>query len=152
MFVCCECRALSGRGLCDGLIIHSKESYRLWCVVVCDLETSSMRPWPNGGSYAKLKKNSTALPYLQYGHYVAFSAFIILPSIYSLYYLQFIHNSIFSIFIIVSRVNSLHFPREQKPLVGKGLLITEASRSHSVTAHSVGPLWTNDRSVAEISA
>ena len=24
-----------------------EESYRLWCVVVCDLETSGMRrPWP----------------------------------------------------------------------------------------------------------
>ena len=41
MFVCCEC--LSGRGLCDGLITRSEESYRLWCVLVCDLETSRMR-------------------------------------------------------------------------------------------------------------
>ena len=40
MFVCCECCVLSGRGLCDGLIIRSEESYRLWRVVVCDLETS----------------------------------------------------------------------------------------------------------------
>ena len=40
MFVCCECCVLSGRGLCDGLIIRSEESYRLWCVVVCDQETS----------------------------------------------------------------------------------------------------------------
>jgi len=31
---------LSGRGLCDGLIIRPDESYRLWWVVVCDLETS----------------------------------------------------------------------------------------------------------------
>jgi len=31
---------LSGRGLCDGLIIHSEESYRMWRVVVCDRETS----------------------------------------------------------------------------------------------------------------
>ena len=28
---------LSGRGLCDELITHPEESYRLWCVVVCDL-------------------------------------------------------------------------------------------------------------------
>jgi hypothetical protein len=34
---------LSGRGLCDGLITHPEESYRLWCVVVCDLGTSRMR-------------------------------------------------------------------------------------------------------------
>ena len=35
-----ECRVLSGRGLCDELITRSEESYRLWCVVLCDLETS----------------------------------------------------------------------------------------------------------------
>ena len=34
MSVCCECCVLSGRGLCDTLITHSEESYRLWCVVV----------------------------------------------------------------------------------------------------------------------
>jgi len=33
---------LSGRGLCDELITRPEESYRLWCVVVCDLETSRM--------------------------------------------------------------------------------------------------------------
>ena len=38
MYVCCECCVLSGRGLCDGLIARPEESYRLWCVVVCDLE------------------------------------------------------------------------------------------------------------------
>jgi len=44
MFVCCECFVLSGRGLCDKLITRPEESYRLWCVVVCDLEkTSRMR-------------------------------------------------------------------------------------------------------------
>ena len=33
---------LSGRGLWDELITRTEESYRLWCVVVCDLETSRM--------------------------------------------------------------------------------------------------------------
>jgi len=37
MFVCSECSVLSGRGLCDELITRLEESYRLWCVVVCDL-------------------------------------------------------------------------------------------------------------------
>jgi hypothetical protein len=32
---------LSGRGLCDELITRPEESYRLCCLVVCDLETSS---------------------------------------------------------------------------------------------------------------
>ena len=40
IFVCCECRVLSGRGLCDELITRPEESYRLCCIVVCDLETS----------------------------------------------------------------------------------------------------------------
>ena len=42
IFVCCECRVLSGRGLCDELISRPEEFYRLCCVVVCDLETSRM--------------------------------------------------------------------------------------------------------------
>jgi len=33
---------LSGRGLCDELITRPEESYRLWCVVVCVLETSRL--------------------------------------------------------------------------------------------------------------
>ena len=40
MYICCECCVLSGRGLCDELITLPGEFYRLWCVVVCDLETS----------------------------------------------------------------------------------------------------------------
>ena len=43
IFVCCECCVLSGRGLFDELIIRPEESYRLCCVVLCDLETSRMR-------------------------------------------------------------------------------------------------------------
>ena len=42
IFVCCECRVLSGRGLCDELITRPEQSYRLCCVVMCDLETSRM--------------------------------------------------------------------------------------------------------------
>ena len=42
MSVFCECCVLSGRGLCDELITRPEESYRLSCVVVCDLETSRM--------------------------------------------------------------------------------------------------------------
>jgi hypothetical protein len=34
IFVHCECRVLSGRGLCDKLITRPEESYRLCCVVV----------------------------------------------------------------------------------------------------------------------
>jgi len=51
---------LSGRGLSDELITRPEESYRLCCVVVCDLETSRM-----GASYiydiSRLRVNSSAL-------------------------------------------------------------------------------------------
>jgi hypothetical protein len=43
MFVCCKCCVLSGRGLCDGLITRPEESYRIWCVAVCDQGTSKTR-------------------------------------------------------------------------------------------------------------
>jgi len=47
MFVCCECLVLSGRGLCDKLITCLEESYRLWCIVVCDLENlMNEEPYP----------------------------------------------------------------------------------------------------------
>jgi hypothetical protein len=42
IFVCDECRVLSGRGLCDELITCPEESYRLCFVVVCELETSRL--------------------------------------------------------------------------------------------------------------
>jgi len=38
---------LSGRGLCDELITRPEESYRLWSVVVCDLEkVMNEEPYP----------------------------------------------------------------------------------------------------------
>jgi len=47
MSVYCEGYVLSGRVLCDERITRPEECYRLWCVVVYDLETSRMRrPWP----------------------------------------------------------------------------------------------------------
>jgi len=40
------------------LMTRPEESYRLWCVVVCDLETSRMRrPWPALGRSATGKKS-----------------------------------------------------------------------------------------------
>jgi len=59
MDVCCECCVLPGRGLCDELITRPEESYRLWSVVVCDLETSWMRrPWPAMGHSANNKQQT----------------------------------------------------------------------------------------------
>jgi len=52
--VCCKCCVESGRGVCDELITRPDKSYCLWCVVVCQLETSRMKkPWPALGCSAK---------------------------------------------------------------------------------------------------
>jgi hypothetical protein len=49
-----ECYVLSGRGLCFRLITRPEDSYKLCCVVVCDLETSLMRrSQPTEGCCAK---------------------------------------------------------------------------------------------------
>jgi len=51
---------LSGRGLCDELFTHPEESYRLWSVVVCDLENlKNEEAMTHVGSqrHSKLKKN-----------------------------------------------------------------------------------------------
>jgi hypothetical protein len=48
-FVCCKYCVLSDRGLCHWLITYPAKSYRLWYVVVCDLEISWIRRrWPTG--------------------------------------------------------------------------------------------------------
>ena len=39
----------------------------------------------------------------------------------------------------------------REPLLGQGLLVVEASRSHSDTPHTLGLLWTSDRPDAETS-
>jgi len=50
---------LSGRGLCNELITRPEESYHLWCVVVCDLETLWMRrTWPTGDLAPKTNKQA----------------------------------------------------------------------------------------------
>jgi hypothetical protein len=36
------CFVLPHIGLCDELIARLEESYRLWCIVVCDLETPDL--------------------------------------------------------------------------------------------------------------
>ena len=60
IFVSCECRVLSGRGLCDELITRPEESYRLCCVIMCDLETSRM--WaPYIYDISRLKVNNLTL-------------------------------------------------------------------------------------------
>jgi len=49
------------RGLCDELITRPEESCRLWCIVVCDPETSMKKPWLALGRGATEKKKSVFL-------------------------------------------------------------------------------------------
>ena len=57
IYVSCECSVLSGRCRWDELITRAEDPYWLWCVVVCDLETSWMRrPWPTGGPLRQKKE------------------------------------------------------------------------------------------------
>ena len=57
LLVCCECCVFSGGGLSDELMTHSEDSYRLWLVVVCDLNTTKIRkPCPTLGRSAIGKK------------------------------------------------------------------------------------------------
>jgi len=53
---------LSGRGLCGELITRPEESYRLCCVVVCDLETSRMgAPYIYDISHLRVKEYAEAI-------------------------------------------------------------------------------------------
>ena len=58
MFECC---VLSGRGLCDGLITHPEESYRLWRVV-CDQETSKTRKLKTATGLWKIQSKWVVTP------------------------------------------------------------------------------------------
>jgi hypothetical protein len=45
----------------------------------------------------------------------------------------------------------IFFLKAQQPPVGQGLVISDFSRSHSDTSHSVGLLWASEQLDAEIS-
>ena len=54
---------LSGIGLCDELITRPRESYRLWCVIVCDLENlKNEEAMTRVGSQSHKKKNLFSVP------------------------------------------------------------------------------------------
>jgi hypothetical protein len=103
MFVCCECCMLPGRGLCDELITHPEVSYRLWCVVVCDLETSRMRrSWPAQGRNVTAKKIN-----ILGSLYVFFNFFYC-----NWYYIKFEER--LSIFTLLKRALGIFYVKTQK--------------------------------------
>jgi len=73
MFVCCVCYVLLGRDLWYELIPRPEESYRLWCIIVCDLETFRMsRHWPSGGCRVKNIQLFNLLPGFTYTNSVSY--------------------------------------------------------------------------------
>jgi len=53
------------------------------------------------------------------------------------------------LFILCELGTEDFFTMSQQPTVGRGILIVQASRSHSDTPHSVGLLLTSDQPDAE---
>jgi hypothetical protein len=79
MSLCCNCCVLSGIRSCDKLIPRPEESYRMWCVIVCELGTSIMgRSWPALGCCAR-------------GHKLAITFLFLSTFIYNLH-LPFPHS------------------------------------------------------------
>jgi hypothetical protein len=62
------------------------------------------------------------------------------------FWLRKIMSDPHTLFLLFSFV---FFPWRHGPSLGQGLLIIDASRSHSDTPHSVRLLWTSDQPVAE---
>jgi hypothetical protein len=83
MSVSYECCMLSGRGLCHGPILRPKESYRLWCVIVCDFETSRMRqPWLLRQSEREREKANHLHHILKHSKYLQFVHSVYLRVLY----------------------------------------------------------------------
>ena len=102
VIVCCECSLFLVRGLCDVPITRPEESYRNWCAVLCDLETSIMRRfWPALGRSATANKISTNASF-----YLAFR------SSYGCCILENRINGwvIFTIEPVLNNVQTFHFP------------------------------------------
>ena len=104
MSVCCECCVLSGRGSCDELITRPEKSYRLWCVVVCDLETSWMRPYPTGGCRDKRGEVLLQQSYILFVH-----LFIYVTRLVQQYCQQLTRCGVASSRKIVDKKNNFNF-------------------------------------------
>jgi hypothetical protein len=83
MSVWCKCCVLSQFN--DELITRPEESYRLWCVVACDLQLSLLRrPWPiggGGGAVAPKKQTNEKFNVFIFALIVTFPRCIYLPAL-----------------------------------------------------------------------
>jgi hypothetical protein len=51
--------------------------------------------------------------------------------------------------LVLFSLKGIIYSMARQPIVGQGLLIVKASRSHSETSHSIGLLWTSDQPDAD---
>jgi hypothetical protein len=108
MFVCLlwVLCVLSGRGLCDGLITRPEESYRLWCVVVCDIE---IRVWGGPGPLGAVMPNKN--------HFTTYSSTSLSPRNSRLLTLEFIQTRVLQV------TNSETFASDPLPILRNLCLI-----------------------------
>jgi len=77
---------LSGRGLCNELITRPEDSYRLWCVVVYDLENlKNEEPLTHAGSQRHKRKVEWTYPRVSTGMWTPFILLILIITFYSHY-------------------------------------------------------------------
>ena len=103
---------LSGRRLCDELITRPEESYRLWCVVVCGLETSRM-----GAAYiydiSNLRVKSPLFSVIVYGVKTYLTLFLSIANFkvilhYSIFYFFIVNRAYVLLLYSVAEINPLN--------------------------------------------
>ena len=108
---------------------------------ILELESGSSKPHSVQNSLQKTLQNCRKIDYImnemsQVKKIIIYEGFFCLDPRY------ITRNSNFRCRLI----SRIIFPKAQQPLVGRGLLIIQASQSHSDTPHSLGNLWTGDQS------
>ena len=99
---------LSGRGLCDDLITRPEESYRLWCVVVCDLENlKNEEAMTRVGSQRPSKKKNVFLIFFIFSFLVLcvpFLFFVFCFLLFCLFFSPSVYSCLFPNFVQVYRL------------------------------------------------
>jgi len=136
MLVCCECCVLLGRGLCDESITRPEKSHRMWCVVVCYLETSwKRRPWPALGRSATEKKKTRRrqLPSTETVH---ISKTLFFKNV------GFLHWTVLPIHYSVPTIRSSQRSHEKQPMVAGLSNLSAATKQLVLTsALPTTPAW-----------
>ena len=102
-----ECCVLSGRGLCDGLITRPEESYRLWCVVVCDQETSKTRRLKSATGLCKIQPQWVVTP----GKRTNNKQYLLKTTNYAQSYINICFKQLQNSFLVHSSTNHKLYPQ-----------------------------------------